>query len=163
MLAGTMTLSEAAASLSRGNHAEAVRLFSEAIGRDDQDIQACHGLAWSLIQLARAKLPILRSADLELAAEALRHALALKPDNPVTTALLSLCLVNARAPERASEVLQTFLGRNPHDVEAVGLIAELAAQPEQAPLRLGFQPQLAVYSGPRLGLPKHRRDRYRFR
>lgn len=153
MLARTPTLVEARALLARHDYAKAAERFLQACKENERDVHAYHGLAWSLCRAAGGKLPILRSPDFDTAAAALARALELEPDNAVSVALLALCFMNAGAPERASDVVQTFLRRHPFDVQVVGLMAALAAQPEQAVSRLGLLDKPLIYSGPRLDVP----------
>lgn len=153
MLARTPTLVEARALLARHDYANAAERFLEACRHNENDVQAHQGLGWALCRAAGKKLPILRSADFDMAAGALAHALELDSDNALTVALLALCFMNAGAPERASGVVEAFLQRHPFDVKVAGLMASLASQPEQALSHLDLPNQPSLYHGPRLGSP----------
>lgn len=167
MFARTSTLALGSALLARHDYEAAVERFAQAVQQNDRDVQAYHGLGWSLCRAAGGKLPNLRAAEMDLATEALARAVSLDPNNSTSAALLALCFMNAGAPERAAQVVQNFIQRHPLDVELVGLMSDLATQPDLAAVRLGLITDEAlvapaqattneasrVYAGPRLTMP----------
>lgn len=167
MFARTPTLALGSALLARHDYEAAAERFAQAVRENDRDVLAYHGLGWSLCRSAGGKLPNLRSTQMDLAAEALAHAVSLDPNNSTSAALLALCFMSAGAPERAAHVVQNFIQRHPLNVQLVGLMSDLATQPDSAAVRLGFMAADAlvapaqattsevsrVYSGPPLALP----------